>query len=145
MRARNASQNRLQSDWRESLWRSFSFNFSIRPPRWGMETSACSVFSRLAVCQALPSCFIYGDVSFDVLVMHARVCVRLLAAILCVNVIPVSPWICATTAYWILLHSIYSAVSLLFVDAVCLSESGAIFRWTLEDLQPLDLRGQDGL
>lgn len=44
MRARNASQNRLQSDWRESLWRFFSFNFSIRPARRGMETGASSVF-----------------------------------------------------------------------------------------------------
>jgi len=109
MQARNASQNRLQSDWRESLWRSFSFNFSIRPPRRGTETGVSSVFSRLAVCQALPS-FHYGDVSFD-RAYRMRTCMRDCLLLYSTSMLPVCLWIRTMTAYWLLLHSIYRMLS----------------------------------
>lgn len=112
MRARNASQNRLQSDWRESLWRSFSFNFSIRPPRGSMETLAR--FSRV-----WPSAKLFLRVppwrrSFDVS-RHVCTCMCGRPLLYFASMLPACLWIRATAAYRILLlqsnkrelHAIY--------------------------------------
>lgn len=89
MRARNASQNRLQSDWRESRWCFFSFNFSIRPPLRGTKTSASSILASGRL-PSFPSRFnvetFYSMYPSYVCACDVYVYDRLCAVILCVDV-----------------------------------------------------------
>lgn len=153
----------LQSDWRESVgwlagWRSFSFNFSIRPAH--LRASLCSRCgsvrrpARARFSRAWPSAnfsfaFHHGDVSsFDVSIVctrarahcvslrerRARVCVHSRPPLYFASTRHSRLWIRAMAAYWILLRSIYRCLVLLFIRAHVSRKTvarGAAFGWIL--------------